>query len=65
MLMFIIRALLIYWILTILIKLFTRFVITDKNSGTVFEKKENSNTPIDTNFTGKIDDAEFEEIDSE
>jgi len=62
---FILRFLLIYWILSILIRWFLRLSSSGKSPGSVGSKRQDTNIPVDINHSGKIDDAEFEEIDSE
>ena len=65
MFIFIFRVLLIYWIISAIIKWFSRLSSSGKSSGPVGSKGHDTNTPVDMNLHGKIDDAEFEEIDSE
>lgn len=65
MFIFILRVLVIYWILSILIRWFSRLGSSGKSAGTVDGKRQNTNIPADINHSGKIDDAEFEEIDRE
>ncbi len=65
MFIFILRVLLIYWILSIIIKWFLKLGSSGKSAGNVDEKRESANTPVDMNQPGKIEDAEFEEIEGE
>ena len=61
----VLRILLIYWILSILIKWFGRLSFSNKNSDKIPNDSQNPNAPLNNDFTGKIEDAEFEEMDSE
>ncbi len=65
MFIFILRVLLIYWILSILVRWFLRLSSSGKSPGSVGSKSKDINIPVDMNHSGKIDDAEFEEIESE
>ena len=65
MLIFILRVILLFWIISIVARWFRRFNFSPKDTGTVEGNRQKANSPIDINYTGKIDDAEFEEIDSE
>ena len=61
----ILRVLLIYWIISILLKWFRRLSSSGQSSEKVEENRRGTNTPLDINSTGEIEDAEFEEIDSD
>ena len=65
MFILILRILLIYWIISTVIKWISRLNAHDRSSGSVSGVGRDRNSPLDMNSTGKIDDAEFEEIDSE
>ena len=62
---FILRFILIFWIISIIARWFRRFNLPGKNSDEVTGERKKTDSSIDINYTGKIDDADFEEIDSE
>ncbi len=61
----ILRVLLIYWIISILLKWFRRLSSSDQSSEKVEGGKRGANDPLDIDSTGEIEDADFEEIDSD
>ena len=61
--MIILRVLLIYWIISILLRWFRRLSSPDQSSEKVEGGKRGTNAPLDIDSTGEIEDAEFEEID--
>ncbi len=63
MFIYILRFLLLFWIISILFRWFRRLGSSGKDSGTVIGNRKKANAPVDINHTGRIDDAEFEEID--
>ena len=63
MFLYILRFILIFWIISVLFRWFRRLGPSSKDSGTVIGNRKKANTPADMNHTGRIDDAEFEEID--
>ena len=65
MITFILRFILIFWIISIIARWFRRFNFSGKNSDEVTGSGKKTDSPSDINYTGKIDDADFEEIDSE
>lgn len=65
MFIFILRVILLFWIISIVARWFRRFNFPPKDTDTVEGNRQNANSPVDMNYTGKIDDAEFEEIDGE
>ena len=65
MLIIILRVLLIYWIISILLRWFRRLSSPDQSSEKVEGEKRGANAPLDIDSTGKIEDADFEEIDSD
>ncbi|MFC1560924.1 hypothetical protein ACFL4V_00445 [Candidatus Latescibacterota bacterium] len=65
MFIYILRFLLIFWIISILLRWFGRLGSSSKDSSTVIGNKKKANAHIDINHTGRIDDAEFEEINGE
>ena len=64
MLLIIFRILLIYWIITIVVKWAGSYFSTQNSSKTVSGNGQDGIRPVDIKSTGKIDDAEFEEIDN-
>ena len=62
---FIVRVILIFWILSIIGRWIGKYTLFGKNTDKVTDNGKKANSPLDINYTGKIDDAEFEEIDSE
>jgi len=68
--LYILRFILIFWIFSVLFRWFRRLGSSgsprsSQGSGTIINNRRNANAPIDINHTGRIDDAEFEEIDRE
>ncbi|MFC1649998.1 hypothetical protein ACFL2X_00360 [Candidatus Latescibacterota bacterium] len=54
------RFILIFWIVSVMLRWFRRMGTSDGNSEVTGKK---TNAPVDLDQTGRIDDAEFEEID--
>ena len=65
MFIYILRFLLLFWIISILFRWFRRLGSSSKESDTVIGNRKKANAPVDINHAGRIDDAEFEEIDRE
>ena len=65
MLTFILRFILIFWMISIIARWIGRVRLSGKNSGEIHGSGKKTDSSMDINYTGKIDDAEFEEIDSE
>ncbi len=65
MITFILRFILIFWIISIIARWFRKFNLSGKNSDEVTGKRNETDSSLDINYTGKIDDADFEEIDSD
>ena len=62
---FILRFILIFWIISIIGRFIRRYNFSGKNSAEVTGSSKKTDSSLGINYTGKIDDAEFEEIDSE
>ena len=60
---YLIRFLLIWWILSVIFRWIGRLVSSKNNAGTVTGGKHKSSDISDIPFTGNIEDADFEEID--
>ncbi|MFC1551271.1 hypothetical protein ACFL6P_01775 [Candidatus Latescibacterota bacterium] len=62
MLIIFLRFILIFWIVSVLLRWFRRLG-TSGEKGTSGDMGNKANAPVDLGQTGSIDDAEFEEID--
>ncbi len=62
MFLFLLRAVLIFWILSILYRWFSRLYITRGDQKTTPRTRHSANTPDNLSHTGTITDADFEEI---
>jgi hypothetical protein len=58
----IIKIILLWWIITVVIRWYRRLQ-SDKSNRQSFQQNGNNDIPKDQVFTGKIEDAEFEDLD--